>query len=100
MTINATVLPLTQVKARLSEYVARVHDHHERVLLTRNGEAAAMLISPDDLEGMEMTLEILADPEAVARIRQAEAEVAAGNIVTAQEMAELMEARRRREAHA
>jgi len=36
--------------------------------LTRNGEAVAVLLSVDDLEGLEMILEILSDREAVARI--------------------------------
>ena len=29
---------------------------HERVILTRNGEAEAVLPSVDDLEGLEITL--------------------------------------------
>jgi antitoxin YefM len=43
------VLPLSSVKARLSEIVDRVEVEHERVVLTRNGKAAAVLISTDDL---------------------------------------------------
>jgi PHD/YefM family antitoxin component YafN of YafNO toxin-antitoxin module len=38
--------------------------------LTRNGEPEAVLVSVDDLEGLEMTLEILGDTEAVARISE------------------------------
>jgi len=36
--------------------------------LSRNGDAEAVLLSVDDLEGMEMTLEILGDAESAARI--------------------------------
>ena len=43
---------------------------HERIILTRNGEAEAILLSVDDLEGLEMTEEILGDTEAVARISE------------------------------
>jgi PHD/YefM family antitoxin component YafN of YafNO toxin-antitoxin module len=43
---------------------------HERITLTRNGEAEAVLLSVDDLEGLEMTLEILGDRAAVARISE------------------------------
>ena len=35
--------------------------------MTHNGEAEAVLRSVGDLEGMEMTLEILGDSEAVGR---------------------------------
>jgi antitoxin YefM len=46
----------------------RVRQQHERITLTRNGEAEAVLLSVDDLEGLEMTLEILGDGEAMKRI--------------------------------
>lgn len=68
MTIAATPVPLSEAKARLSELARRVRRQHERITLTRNGEAEAVLVSVDDLEGLEMTLEILSDAEAVARI--------------------------------
>ncbi len=55
-------------KARLSELARRVRQQHERITLTRNGEAEAVLLSVDDLEGLEMTLEILGDTQTAARI--------------------------------
>jgi prevent-host-death family protein len=68
MSIAATPMPLSEAKARLSELARRVRLQHERITLTRNGEPEAVLLSVDDLEGMEMTLEILGDTEAAARI--------------------------------
>lgn len=70
MTIAATPVPLSEAKARLSELARRVRQQHERITLTRNGEAEAVLLSVDDLEGLEMTLEILSDIDAVARISE------------------------------
>ena len=70
MTIAATPVPLSEAKARLSELARRVRQQHERIMLTRNGEPEAALLSVDDLEGLEMTLEILGDSEAVARISE------------------------------
>lgn len=70
MTIAATPVPLSEAKARLSELARRVRQQHERITLTRNGEAEAVLLSVDDLEGLEMTVEILADTEAVARVSE------------------------------
>jgi mRNA-degrading endonuclease RelE of RelBE toxin-antitoxin system len=46
--------------------------------LTRNGEPEAVLVSVDDLEGLEMTLEILGDTEAVARISESLAALGRG----------------------
>jgi prevent-host-death family protein len=70
MTIAATFVPLSEAKARLSELARRVRQQHERITLTRNGEAEAVLLSVDDLEGMEMTLEILGNADTVARVSE------------------------------
>jgi antitoxin YefM len=79
MTIAATPVPLSEAKARLSELARRVRQQHERITLTRNGEAEAVLLSVDDLEGLEMTLEILGDTEAAARISESLAALSHGD---------------------
>ena len=40
--------------------------------VTRNGKAAAVILSPEDLAELEETLTVLSDPEALADIREAE----------------------------
>jgi antitoxin YefM len=80
MTIAATPVPLSEAKARLSELTRRVRQHHERITLTRNGEPEAVLLSVDDLEGLEMTLEILGDAEAVTRIAESLAGLERGEL--------------------
>jgi antitoxin YefM len=70
MILATTPVPLSEAKARLSELARRVRQQHERITLTRNGEPEAVLMSVDDLEGLEMTLEILGDADAVARISE------------------------------
>lgn len=81
-----TIVSLATVKAKFSEYVASVHDTHERVIVTRNGEPAAVLISHDYLESLEETLAILSDPEAMAAISEGEKAVARGDFVSEAEM--------------
>lgn len=66
---SATPVTLSEVKARLSELARRVREQHERITLTRNGEPEAVLLSVDDLEGLEMTLEV-GDSDAVTRISE------------------------------
>ena len=56
-------LPLAEIKKRLSEIVDGVEQKHDRVVLTRNGRPAAVILSPDDLESLEETLAILSNPE-------------------------------------
>jgi antitoxin YefM len=79
-------LPLAEIKAHLSEIVDRVEGQHERVTLTRNGRAAAILISPEDLEALEDTLELLADPRARSEIERARRDIARGKGVRAEDL--------------
>ena len=79
-------LPLAEIKAHLSEIVDRVEREHERVVLTRHGRPAAVIMSRDDLAALEDTLDLLSDPAALAEIRAAQDEVASGRFVTADEL--------------
>lgn len=72
---------LRNVKDRFSEFVDRVEREHERVVVTRNGRPAAVMLSPDDLDSLEETLALLGDNEAVKALAEAEAAVAAGDVV-------------------
>ena len=72
---------LRTVRDRFSDFVERVNGHHERIVITRNGTPAAVLMSPEDLESLEETLAILADPDALEAIAQAEREVADGDVI-------------------
>jgi prevent-host-death family protein len=79
-------LPLAEIKKRLSEIVDGVEQKHDRVVLTRNGRPAAVILSPDDLESLEETLAILSNPIAMQDIREAESEIDKGGVVTADEL--------------
>ena len=67
--VMSETLPLAEIKAHLSEIVDRVEREHDRVVLTRNGRPAAVIMSPADLEALEDTLELLSDPAAMAEIK-------------------------------
>src|ERR1700722_9513859 len=89
-----TVLPLGDVKSHLSELVGRVHDHHERVTVTVHGKPSAILIAPEDLEALEETLAIMRDAATMKRLAESDAELARGEDVSADELAEAMGGRR------
>ena len=72
---------MRSVRDHSSEVVDRMEQQHERATITRNGRAAAMLISPEDLAELEETLSVLADPQALADIREADASYARGDVV-------------------
>jgi antitoxin YefM len=90
-----SVMPLGEVKSHLSELVGRVHDHHERVTVTVHGRPSAVLVAIEDLESLEETIAILRDADTMARLASSDAELARGESVSAEDLAETM--RRRRE---
>jgi antitoxin YefM len=77
---------LADVKAHLSEIVDLVERQHERVIITRNGRPAAVILSPSDLQNLEETLELLSTPGVLEEIHAAEAEVDQGKFLTAAEL--------------
>lgn len=77
----STAEPLRSVRDHLSEVVDRVEHQHERVIITRNGHDAAVVISIEDLAQLEETLSVLSDAEALADIREADAAYARGDVV-------------------
>ena len=77
---------LADVKAHLSEIIDLVESEHERVVITRHGKPAAVIVSTGDLESIEETLEILSAPGALQEIRAAEDEIGRGEFLTAAEL--------------
>ena len=61
---------LSEAKAKLSSLLDSVERYDEEVVITRNGRAAAVLVSPDDLESWKETSTVRADTELVAEIRR------------------------------
>ena len=88
------VLSLAAVKARFSELVDRVARQEDRIVVTRNGQPVAVLISPDDLEGLEETLAVLSDPDLLARVRAGEAAADRGDVVSLEQLRAEFELRR------
>ena len=69
-------MTLADVKNRLSEVVDHLEREHGRVVITKHGRPAAVVLSIDDLESLEETLDVLGRPGLVADIREALDELA------------------------
>jgi prevent-host-death family protein len=70
-------MSLADVKNRLSEVVDRLEREHGRVVITKHGHPAAVVISVEDLESLEETLDIMDNAALLRGIRQSLAELAA-----------------------
>jgi len=84
--VMTETLPLSTVKARLSELVDRVESEDDRIVVTRNGRPAAVLVSADDLESLEETLAVLSDRELMRKIREGEHAAERGEVVSLDEL--------------
>ena len=82
-------LPLSEVKAKLSEILDDVESTHERITITRNGRPVATLLSIDDIESMEETIALLSDPVARREIAEARRALADGDVIGRAELDEI-----------
>ena len=90
--VMSDTMSLAAVKAHFSEVADRVEKQQDRIVVTRNGRPAVVLISPDDLESLEETLSILSDKRLLAKVRKGLAEANAGKGIP---LEQVVESRRR-----
>lgn len=90
-----TTLSVAEARANFSKLIESAVATHERFDVTRNGDRAAVLLSADDFDSLVETLEIVSQPDEVAAIREGLANLAAGEVSSADEVRAAMIARGR-----
>lgn len=73
-----TTISATIAKATLYNLLDEVSRKRKRISITEKGKTKAVLMSAEELESLEETMEILADPKLMKEIRQGEKEIAEG----------------------
>ena len=76
------ITPISEVRAHLPEIVTRIKKTHQRCIITRQGRAEAVILSPEEVE----TLEILADRALLRSLVRAEEELKGGKFYTHEEV--------------
>ena len=79
-------LPLSEVKARLSELVDEVEGHDERIVITRRGRPTAVLVSHDDFDRLQETREVTSDRALLMEIRRGIRQMKRGQTVSYEEV--------------
>jgi antitoxin YefM len=82
----ARVVPFTEARARLTELLDDVEARHEHLVITRKGRPAAVVVSPEEWDAIEETLETLQDDELLAALRESEKDVEAGRLFSLDEV--------------
>ena len=75
-----TTLPITEVRAKLPQLVKAAGERLDRTIITSNGKPSAVIMSYEEYESWEETLEILSDADALQAIQIADEELAAGQV--------------------
>ncbi len=73
-------MPISEVRKKLSEIVKKISQMRKHLIITRNGKAEAVLLSPEELE----TLEIKADQKLLQSILRAEEDIQKGRLYSHQ----------------
>ena len=84
-------IPLSQAKAQLAKLLKETQELGEQVLITRSGRPAGMLVPVDEFEGMQETLEILADSELAESLARGLEDAAAGRLIEHDELWDALE---------
>lgn len=72
------ILPISQLKSKINEYVDAVAQTRDQITITKNGAPAAVLIGVDEWESIQETLHWLSQPGVLDSVATSEADVAAG----------------------
>lgn len=82
----AKIVPFTEARSNLTELLDDVEDRHEHVLITRNGRPSAVILSADEYESLEETLEILEDKDLLDALKRSDQDVKASRLTSLAEV--------------
>lgn len=78
---SQTSAPLTEARDRLSEILDEVVSTGGDFVITRHGRPTAVVMGHEDYESLIETLNILSDPDTMAALAEAEADIDADDLV-------------------
>ncbi|NKB81371.1 MAG: type II toxin-antitoxin system prevent-host-death family antitoxin [Nitrospirales bacterium] len=74
-------IPLAEAKHKLSAIVQEVNETYERIVITKNGTDAAVLLSADEYEGLLETLDLRAHPDEEQAILRSQKQARKGQTI-------------------
>ncbi len=60
----------SEAKTRFFQLLKGVHEREDEIVVTKDGEPAAVLVNYQEFEQLIETLEVLSDPKAMRRIQE------------------------------
>lgn len=71
-------MTLKELRPALPKVIERIDEKLDRFIITKRGKPVGVMMSIDDYESLMETLDILADPAAMAGIRKGEKDIKEG----------------------
>jgi prevent-host-death family protein len=75
-------ITLKELRPKLPEVIKHIDTRLDRYIVTKRGKPIAIMMSPDDYEGLLETIEILSDKEVAKRIKKAKREIKEGKTIS------------------
>lgn len=75
-------ISLKELRPELPEVIKGIDTKLERYIVTKRGKPIAIMMNPEDYEGLLETIEILSDKDTAKRIRQAKIEIKKGKTIS------------------
>ncbi len=79
-------ITLKELRPKLPEVIKDIDTKLDRYIITKRGRPIAVMMSPDDYEGLLETIEILSDKETARRIKKAKREIKEGKTVSLEDL--------------
>lgn len=79
-------ITLKELRPELPKVIKGIDSKLDRYIITKRGKPVAVMMSPDDYEGLLETIEILSDKETAKRIKAAKQEIKAGKTVSLEKL--------------
>ena len=73
-----STVSLKELRPGLPKIIRRIDSRLDRYVVTKRGKPVVIMLSVDDYEALMETLDILADPKAMAGIRAGEEDIKKG----------------------
>lgn len=82
----ATTLSASEARRNFYTIIDEVNDKFKSFAITRRGRVQAVVVSPEEVESWEETLEIMSDKKLMASIKRGEEDIKKGRVHTFEEV--------------
>jgi len=79
-------ITLKELRPELPQVIKNIDTKLDRYIVIKRGKPVAVMLSPDDYEGLLETIDILSDKETVSRIKKAKREIKEGKTISLEEL--------------